>query len=696
MSIPSRLFPKPGPVFARTAEHAMKTLLLVLLPVMLVGCGSGLGVRKTNLYPLLSAWRATVGHGEDISPRTKQTLRRLDLMRAYDRNPTEAYVKLHQLAVEQPDPDWIFALADMSYLFGQQLERRNCSEAIAYYYLCAGYSYHFLFGNNRPRPDPLCGYARQDGVTKTVTPTPLQHTPEEAFDPRFRLACDLYNNGLEKCIRAAQKVGRLDPRNQLYMANADGSKFRLSVTHHGFAWRPQEFGKLLFASDYQVTGLRNHYKTYGLGVPLIGIRAKVPNEAPGQAFYPKEVSFPVTAFFRFEGSLADLGASRSGRLELYNPLRVQKIQIKHRVVPLERDLTTPLAYFLSRSDLHGVEFAGLLSDDNLEGRRGIYMFEPYQKGKIPVLMVHGLFSSPLTWAPLFNELRADPILNEKYQFLFYLYPSGHPYLATAGDLRLSLAKLRAEVDPHNKDAAFDQMVYVGHSMGGLIGKLATQDSGYDFWHLATDQPFDRVKASPEIKTKLRQMFFFEQQKCIKRVVFLGTPHRGSKLSPSLIGRAVNRLIRLPKKLMKTADDLTSLNPGLWNVKGGLWYNGRIPTSIDLLKPRSPALRVLAERPPPEDVKYHSVVGVYNGTGRNSDDGVVHYSSAHIEGTNSELLVPAHHIVLHQHPRTMLEVRRILYLHLHELDCRVRRLPVPAVQAAEHQKPQVVQAGIKGR
>ncbi|MGF1580992.1 MAG: esterase/lipase family protein [Gemmataceae bacterium] len=653
---------------------------LVLFAFALAGCGTSLGVRKTNQYPLLSAWRATVGQGDDISPRTKQTLRRLDLETVYDRNPTEAYAKLHQLAVEQPDPDWIFALADMCYLFGQQLERRNSSEALAYYYLCAGYSYHFLFGNNCPQPDPLCGYAKHGRPIQTVSVPPVQHTPEEAFDPRFRLACDLYNNGLEKCIRAAQKVGRLDSRQLLHLANADGSKFCLSVTHHGFPWRPQEFGVLLFASDFQVVGLTNHYKTYGLGVPLIGTRANVPNTAPGHTFYPKEVSFPVTAFFRFEGTLADLGARKSGSLELYNPLRVQKIKVNNRIVPLERDLTTPLAYFLSRTDLHGVEYSGLLTDDDLEGRRGIYMFEPYQKGKIPVLMVHGLFSSPLTWAPLFNELRADPVLNEKYQFLFYLYPSSHPYLSSAAELRQALSRLRAEVDPHRNDPAFDQMIYVGHSMGGLIGKLTTQDSEYDFWHLASEQPFERVKATPDVKKRLHRLFFFEQQRCIKRVVFLGTPHRGSNLSPSLLGRTVNSLIRLPKKLMKVTDDLTSRNPGFWKVNGGLWYNGRIPTSIDLLSPKSPALHVLAERPPPQGVKYHSVIGVYNGTGKTSDDGVVHYSSAHVDGSESELLVPGHHIVLHQHPRTMLEVRRILYLHLHELDSRVRRLPVPLGQA----------------
>src|SRR5262249_54837839 len=135
---------------------------------------------------------------------------------------------------------------------------------------------------------------------------------------------------------------------------------------------------------------------------------------------------------------------------------------RKRLVPLETDLTTPLAYFLSKTDLEGVEVTGFLRPDGLPHRAGIYLFEPYEPGKIPVLMVHGLCSSPLTWAPLFNDLRADPALRDRFQFWFYLYPTGSPYLVTAADLRHSLERLRQDLDPGRKDPALDQMVFVGH------------------------------------------------------------------------------------------------------------------------------------------------------------------------------------------------------------------------------------------
>jgi hypothetical protein len=66
-------------------------------------------------------------------------------------------------------------------------------------------------------------------------------------------------------------------------------------------------------------------------VPLIGVRRAVA-ETPGNAFYPPGLTFPVTAFFRFEGSLADLKRRQAGRLELYNPLALQAVAVRNQTV----------------------------------------------------------------------------------------------------------------------------------------------------------------------------------------------------------------------------------------------------------------------------------------------------------------------------------------------------------------------------
>jgi hypothetical protein len=48
--------------------------------------------------------------------------------------------------------------------------------------------------------------------------------------------------------------------------------------------------------------------------------------------------------------------------------------------------------------------------------------EPFDSSKMPVVMVHGLWSSPITWMEMYNDLRSDPEVRKNYQFWFYLYP----------------------------------------------------------------------------------------------------------------------------------------------------------------------------------------------------------------------------------------------------------------------------------
>jgi pimeloyl-ACP methyl ester carboxylesterase len=602
----------------------------------LTGCQANIGVREAAHPDLFADWKASAFDAGQPSPRTVQTLRSLNLADFRDEHLDVAQARLQAIALRDPQDDYLFALAEINFLLGRRTERAQDPQAVAHYYLCAGYAYHFLF-DRPPGPNP--------------------------FDPRHRLACDLYNAGLSKCIRFAQEVGQLDPRRQLVVPTRQGD-FALTVSHHGFAWRPEEFGPLLFCADYEVLGLANHYRTFGLGVPLIGIRGPSANLAPGHAYYPKEVSFPVTAFFRFEGSLADLSAGRAGRLELYDPLHIQSVQVHGQPVALETDLTTPLAYFLSKTDLEGVALRGFFHADRLRDKSGLYLFEPYQPGKIPVVLTHGLLSSPLTWTTMYNDLRADPVLRENYQFWFFLYPTANPYLATAADLRQSLTLLRHDLDPHGKDPALREMVLVGHSMGGLVNKMLTQESGEEFWTLVSAQPFYHVKGSPQTLNELSRVFYFDRDSGVRRVIFIGTPHRGSRLSePTAF--VLDRFLKMPRGLMDAARDVARQNPDLWPALAKDPDEARFATSLDLLTPGAPALQLLAGRAAPTGVHFHSIIGVSHGEGMQANDGIVPYASAHIDGVDSELLVPASHSALHDHPQSILEVRRILRQHLEE-------------------------------
>src|SRR5207237_2079026 len=154
----------------------------------------------------------------------------------------------------------------------------------------------------------------------------------------------------------------------------------------------------------------------------------------------------------------DIERPGAARLELYNPKTIEAATLAAHTVPLEADLTTPIAHSLNGRKVDEAGLIGFFRSDRVRGEAGIKLLEPYQPGKIPVLFVHGLLSTPVTWAPMFNDLQADPVLRDRFQFWVYFYPTGDPYLATAADLRKKLDAIRADLDPRHQDPALDQLV----------------------------------------------------------------------------------------------------------------------------------------------------------------------------------------------------------------------------------------------
>ena len=146
----------------------------------------------------------------------------------------------------------------------------------------------------------------------------------------------------------------------------------------------------------------------------------------------------------------------------------------------------------SRTDLERYRWSGLLRPEQALQRANLMMIRPYEPGKIPVVMVHGLISSPLAWIPMLNELLRDPAIQEKYQFMLYMYPTGVPIPIAAAGLRDSLSQAKMLFNPDGRDPAFDRMVLLGHSMGGLLSHFMVVASGDQLWRLNSDRSFDEI------------------------------------------------------------------------------------------------------------------------------------------------------------------------------------------------------------
>jgi pimeloyl-ACP methyl ester carboxylesterase len=272
----------------------------------------------------------------------------------------------------------------------------------------------------------------------------------------------------------------------------------------------------------------------------------------------------------------------------------------------------------------------------------------------------------MTWMEMFNDLRAVPELRERYQFWFYLYPTGQPFWVSAADFRDDLQEVQRTLDPSDTAAPLKRMVLVGHSMGGLVSMMQTLDMGDRLWRLVSDKPFDDLKAEPAIKAELSRIAFFSPNRSVSRVVTIGTPHHGSKFANEYTRWLGQKLIDMPFKLASNFRGLERENPGYFRDSHLL----SIRTSIDSLAPECPLFRVLEGTPRAPWVKYHNVVGLLEEGGilrriAGAGDGIVPFRSAHLTDVDTEIVVQATHSHVHRHPQSILAVRELLLTHLTE-------------------------------
>ncbi len=643
----------------RTPQLVCASLLgCVLLVAFTTGCTSTRYISKRNVREnaLASQLQLMRRKGPAVSERTHQLLQRFGLIESYERDPAETLTKLRDFAAADEDNELMFAVGELSYIEGKKAEREGASSvALHHFGITMMNSYQYLF-------------------------SPELDSVRNPYDPQFRSACDLYNEALEDTLRLLCAENKLRP-GQSYTIKTPERSFTIDTVARG-KWPAEEFERYEFVSDFKVETLHNRHVTYGLGVPLLAVRRPKSGQNEREKYYPEGLSYAVTALLRCTDIDRKPGeAPQHCVLEFFDPLSHNQVQLANHWAPLETDLTTPLAYYLDSPQFRRRNKAteGLLNPAKSQEVRGLYMLEPYDPDRIPVVMVHGLWSSPLTWMDMFNDLRSFPQIRERYQFWFYMYPSGQPFWVSATQMRKDLAEMRDAFDPQRRDPMMNQMVLVGHSMGGLVSKMQTIDSDKDFWNIVSDKPVEELQGSEEAKAKLASALFFKPNNSIRRVVTIATPHRGSEFANDYTRWLARKVIRLPSFAINTGTQLAVSNPGFFKDTKML----TVSNAIDSLAPDSPIFPVMLRAHRAPDVKYHNVVGMIDekslfGRISHKGDGIVEYESSHLEDAASEIIVQADHTSIQTNSQTILEVRRILMEHLQEIDAddRIATRPEP--------------------
>ena len=287
---------------------------------------------------------------------------------------------------------------------------------------------------------------------------------------------------------------------------------------------------------------------------------------------------------------------------------------------------------------------------------GLSLVSPYARGKIPVIFIHGLWSNPASWHRMIATLEREHAIREKYQFWTFGYSTGDPIPYSAYLLRRNLDDVRARLDPDRSDAALDQMVIVGHSMGGLLSKMMAADAGDRLWRVVSDRPFGELAGEKDDLELFRNGLFFGARPEVRKVIYIATPHRGSHFDRGAIQHLGTRLVRVADPLRAAHHRLVSRNePAFFRDH----FRKTMPTSIDELEWGSPILTGLSDLHTAPVVKVHSIIAVRPGSPPDHrTDGLVEYTSAHLAGVASEKVVATGHLC-QDHSEVIGEVRRIL-------------------------------------
>lgn len=623
-----------------TPGQARLFLVLVLAAVLLAGC-AGVTVRHAPLAERFDALDRSALNSNQPSELTLAYLKQRDLTEQWTTDPEGLVLALDAKYRKEPGRGSLFALMELSHLLAKK-HAFEPDRAAEYDLSCAVYASLFLFD---PNLLPARGFLM----------------------PNTRLASEFYNRSLSRYLLHARATGlKFHPGMRLSLA---AGTLEIRERQSGLPFQPEAYSAFHLAFEYAVSGLDVTHALPGLGVPLILERnnENAGVDLPENRYLPRvRQVFAATLFLRLD---FEAGFEKNGqriyqsRVELHDPMRVDSIQVGDATVPLETDTTTPLAWMAAHAPApQGIR--GLMDPAALEGSQGLYMLQPFQKDKIPVVFVHGLISSPMTWLPMINGLMGDPVLRQRYQFWYFSYPTGNPVFYSAKLLRESLENAQRSLDPDGKNPNFNNMLIVGHSMGGLLAKAMVQDSGNALWHTLTETPPSNLPISPEAARLLDSVFFFKPLPFVTEAVFVSAPHRGSEMALGTIGKIGRALVTLPVTLAKTSAAVL----GSLATLGHRLPISTLPTGIDGLSPKNPLLLTSAALP--VAVPFHSIIGNEDKAGAaGGTDGVVPYWSSHLDCAQSELIVKSGHNA-HEHPLAIREIRRIMLEHMEKLPAKV--------------------------
>ena len=438
------------------------------------------------------------------------------------------------------------------------------------------------------------------------------------------------------------KRGNLQPWRRSSRIPFNQGSFLLSTARPADAEHDPSRYDLFPTDTLKISGrfFKTSSRVSGIGAPLVAV-GREENPQFRQQYKLRRVYAPATAVIQFSGQKADL--------KFVDPFQAERIALGKRNFPLAVDLGAPTAMLIARERPERLGFARTIDPQRYADTARLTQLQPFDPVRTPVIFVHGLQETPASWTPMFDSLRNDPWIREHYQFWVYSYPSGYPYPYSAALFRQDLDGIDRAFPNHKR------FLLIGHSMGGMICRLMITDAGKKIWRDFFATPPTKTPLASDTRKLLEKSLVFNHRPDVQRVIFISTPHRGSKLASGWIGRIGAALVKTPRLFTSV---YTSTKPLLVSDPAARTLK-RMPNSVDTLEPNDRFVQAVDRIPITRGIPYYSIMGDRGrGNTPNSSDGIVPYWSSHLEGAQSELIVHSGHGA-QSDPQAIQEVARIL-------------------------------------
>ncbi len=466
-----------------------------------------------------------------------------------------------------------------------------------------------------------------------------------------------FNHHQKRLRESINQQGQFSVTSKLWSITGQLNEVRL-------AERQQIPEQLIPASSLTFKGLRNQYRRDGIGAELVAVTSRrvVNKNSREDAF--SETPFPaVTAVLRFQGeTLAEVLKTQDVELLVFDPYRRDSVRLAGTQVPLAANFTSGYGLWLARSGFARQSLLTLVGRGEVLEKPRVYLMQPYDPKRRVIIMLHGLASSPEAWINVANEVLGDETLRKNFQVWQVYYPTNAPLAFNQHSIRKAIEETLQNFDPEGKNRASQDVVLIGHSMGGVLARLLVSDSGDQFWKPIVKMYGLEGERKEAARKKLHDYAWFKPMPEVSRAVFIAAPHRGTPFAENRFSRFAAGIVKLPVSMLGRVTEIAQLliDPSSANAAPLT----RPLNSISNLSNQDPFVRLAADLPISAKVPFHSIMGndTPNLSLEQSSDGVVPYSSAHLNGAQSEKVIRSWHSV-QETPEAIVEVRRILHKHL---------------------------------